>query len=398
VIGDGWDGQPSVRPSNDDPSAPDRRRRVAVVTGSRAEFGLLCPVMRAVKEHPELELQVIAAGSHLVPPALTFRDVKALFEVADSVPMQRAGRTGRETDAQATGEGIARFARSFARLLPDWIVVLGDRIEAFAAAAAGSIMGTAVAHVHGGDRAEGVADESLRHAITKLAHLHLAATSTSAERIVRMGERRDAVVIVGSPALDGLDEIPPMDDTEYSALGAPGAVVLMHPIGRHAEEEELAASAAIEAARTSIGHGVLAMDPNFDAGRHGIIRAIETSGVARCPHLPRERFVGLLKRVAREGGVLIGNSSAALIESAALGLRSVDVGQRQGGREHASNVVHAESERQDAIEVAISRAMAMDLTGIPNPFGDGHAGERIAERLAAIDPHRAGLTRKRNTY
>jgi hypothetical protein len=170
VIGDGWDGDPSVRPDTN--PEPARRTRVAIVTGSRAEFGLLVPVMHAVQARPELELQVIAAGSHLIQPALTLRDVKALFPIIDSVPMQIAGRVGRAEDAQALGTGISRFARVYAAHAPDWIVVLGDRIEAFAAASAASIGGYLLAHIHGGDRAEGVADEAMRHAITKLANLH----------------------------------------------------------------------------------------------------------------------------------------------------------------------------------------------------------------------------------
>ena len=188
MIGDGWDGDPSVRPESargDDGG----RRRVAVVTGSRAEFGLLRPVMRAIDARGDLQLQVIAAGSHLIPPALTFRDVKRDFEIADSVPMQVAGRSTRFDDAESVGRGVARFARSFQALDPHWVVVLGDRIEAFAAASAASIGGRAVAHLHGGDRAEGVSDEAMRHAITKLAHLHLPGDATqSADRILRMGE------------------------------------------------------------------------------------------------------------------------------------------------------------------------------------------------------------------
>ncbi|MEM0984572.1 MAG: UDP-N-acetylglucosamine 2-epimerase, partial [Planctomycetota bacterium] len=136
MIGEGW-----AEPQRESTGRPDavRPRVVAVVTGSRAEFGLLAPVMEAVNRQAGLELRVIAAGSHLVSPALTFRDVKARFEVADSIPMQTAGRTGRYADVEAVGRGVARFGRSFELLRPDWVVVLGDRIEAFAAASAASI-------------------------------------------------------------------------------------------------------------------------------------------------------------------------------------------------------------------------------------------------------------------
>lgn len=383
----------------------DRQRRIAVVTGSRADYGLLRPVMRAIREHQDLELLVIAAGSHLVSPAETFRDVRAEFTIADSIPMQVAGRTTRADDAEALGKGTARFARSFAALEPDWVVVLGDRIEALAAASAASVGGWALAHIHGGDRAEGIADEAIRHAVTKLAHLHFAATPASAERIIRMGERTDAVHVVGSPAIDDLADIPPLDDEAFEELGSPRAVVLLHPLGRTSEQEEHVASVVFEALS---GVPILALEPNHDPGREGIIRAIqqfaEPRGIARTTgHMPRAAFVGLLKRLARGGergqpaGVLIGNSSAALIECAALGCPAVNVGSRQAGREHGANVIHV-GESREAIAAAVLRAMTLALNPRLHPYGDGFAGRRIAGVLAAADHASAGHTRKRCAY
>lgn len=366
-----------------------------MVTGSRAEFGLLKPVMEAIRDHAELDLLVVAAGAHLVQPAETFREVKACFEVADSVPMQVAGRTGRYEDAEALGRGVGRFARSFERLRPDWVVLLGDRIEPFAAAGAAAVMGIAVAHIHGGDRAEGIADESMRHAITKLSHLHFPATALSHERLVRMGERPECVHAVGSPAIDALAGVKPVDDAGFRELGSPTVVFLMHPVGRHAEQEEAAASAVLAALREE---RVLALHPNLDAGRDGILRAIKHAGVPNRPHLPRETFVGLLKRLASGGGVLVGNSSAGLIEAAALRLPVVDVGPRQHGRERPSNVAHAASESTTDISAAIREARGKDRSAITHPYGDGHAGLRIAGILAETDPHDPRLLRKLNTY
>lgn len=401
MIGDGWDGEPSVRPGefpDPEPLPPPTPgvKRVAVVTGSRADFGLLVPVMRAIHAYPGLELHVVAAGSHLVPPALTFRDVKKIFLVADAVPMQRCGRTTRHDDAESTGRGVARFARGFQRIGPDWVVVLGDRIEAFAAASAAAIAGIPLAHVHGGDRAEGVSDESLRHAITKLAHLHFAATPGSAERIVRMGERPEMVHVVGSPAIDGLDGVEAMGDEEVTGLGDPDTVLLMHPIGRVAEHEEAVAAATIEALTRS-GRRVLAMDPNLDPGREGIVRAIAASGLARITHMERGRFLSLLMRLARRDGVLVGNSSAALIEAAALRLPAVNIGARQAGRERAGNVVDA-GETAHEIGVALGRALAIDRIAITHPYGEGHAGRRIAELLAQAPAVSERLLRKRCVY
>lgn len=403
MIGDGWDGEPAVRPGEFIEPAPPRNpgeKRIAVVTGSRADFGLLAPVMLAIHEQPGLELAVIAAGSHLVPPALTYYDIKRRFNVADAVPMQVPGRATRMDDAEATGRGIERFGRAYRRVSPTWVVVLGDRIEAFAAAAAASIGGIPVAHIHGGDRAEGVADESLRHAITKLAHMHLAATPESAQRIIKMGERPDAVHIVGSPAIDGLDAIPAMSEADAETYGDPDTILLLHPVGRPAEHEEATAANAIEALA---GRRVLALDPNLDPGRDGIARALDASSFRRVAHLDRATFVSLLKRLAApgeggRGGLIVGNSSAALIECAALKLPAVNIGPRQAGRERPSNVIDAASESAHDVREAMARALALPRESIAHPYGDGHAGPRIAALLAAAPETGERLLRKRCTY
>jgi UDP-hydrolysing UDP-N-acetyl-D-glucosamine 2-epimerase len=400
MIGPGWaDERDSPRTAR-----PARGRRVAVVTGSHADFGLLAPVMTAVGAHPDLDLLVIAAGAHLIQPATTFREVKVAFPVADSVPMQVAGRISRFDDVEALGKGIARFARSFQRLEPDWVVVLGDRIEAFAAASAASVGGWALAHIHGGDRAPGVADEAMRHAITKLAHLHLAATDESADRIIRMGEPAERVHMVGSPAIDALASFPALADDAFQALGAPRHLLLMHPVGRSDEQEEHAAAEAL-AALAETGAPFLAIGPNADPGRRGVVRAIEVSKARTEARVPRATFVGLLKRLAGEGaggpdgaarGVLVGNSSAGVIEAPALGVPVVDVGGRQEGRQRPSVVQHA-SENRDAIGAAIRRALG--AAAAPSTlYGDGHAAERTAALLAATDPHSRSMTRKLSAY
>jgi UDP-hydrolysing UDP-N-acetyl-D-glucosamine 2-epimerase len=402
MIGPGWSDHPSTRPGPD--PDPPRRFRIAVVTGSRAEFGLLRPVMRAIQHRPELELLVVAAGSHLISPAVTYRDVKREFSVADAVPMQTAGRATRADEVEALAKGTARFGRSFQRLAPDWVLVLGDRIEPLAAALAAALGGLALAHIHGGDRAEGVADESIRHAITKLAHLHLAATEQSRDRILRMGERTEHVHTVGSPAIDGLAEIPPLPDPAFDDLGKPSAVFLMHPIGREPEREEMAAAAVLEALLSFHGaERILALHPNHDPGRDGTLRAVEQAA-ERHPqrlrvitHLPRDRFVGLLKRLAGRSGLLVGNSSAALIEAAALRLPAVDIGPRQAGRERAGNAVEA-GESTEQVRAALEAAARLDRAKLAHPYGDGHAGPRIADLLARTNPHDPRLLRKRNTY
>lgn len=390
MIGDGWTDEPSIRPAPPDPGQPSHRR-IAVVTGSRADFGLLRPVMHAIRQHPELELLVIAAGSHLLESGLTYRDVKAEFSIADAVPMQIDGRHTRPDDAEAVGRGVARFSRSFTALAPDWILVLGDRIEAFAAAAAASIGGWKLAHVHGGDRAEGVADDAMRHAITKLAHLHFPATRASADRLIRLGEHERDIHIVGSPAIDGLDAIAPMTAAAFEELGRPTVLFLMHPIGNTDEQEEHTASTILLALQSE---RVLALMPNHDPGRAGIVRAIEHAGVRTAHHLPRDRFIGLLKALADAGGILVGNSSAALIEAAALRLPAINIGSRQAARETPSNVITCPVHDSARVISALAQARRIDRAAITHPYGRGDAGPRIARILAATDPRDPRYMRK----
>lgn len=387
-----------------------RTTTVAVVTGTRAEFGLLRPVIAAIEAHASLRARVVVAGTHLLPPAHTGRQVAAEFPVAARVPMQRDPDRPRADDALAVGRGVTGFARCFARLGPDVVLVLGDRVEAFAAAAAASVAGIAVAHAHGGDRAEGIADEAMRHAITKLAHLHLPASKRSARRIVRMGEPHDRVILVGSPAVDGLAGLPPLPDALAATLGDPAAVLLMHPAGLPPAAEAAWADAAIALALRVTTGAVLALDPNHDPGRSHVLSRLDAAAASnprlrRCHHLPRDRFVALLKRLALASprGCIVGNSSAALIESAAIGLPALNLGPRQAGREHGPNVAHApdlptsprrlaELARQFAALLKSPRARASSR------FGDGNAAARIAEALARLDTADPTLLRKRNSY
>lgn len=369
--------------------------RIVVVTGCRADWALLRPVMRAIASREDLLLLPVVTGTHLLPDVNTRAEVATEIDFAAEVPMQEPGVTGRTADASALGRGIAGLAQVFGRLQPDVVLVLGDRIEAFAAAAAGSVGGRLVAHIHGGDRAEGVADEAMRHAITKLAHIHFPATEQSAERIARMGEREDSIHVVGSPAIDDLDSFAPISDEQIAAFNLdaarPFAAVLHHPAGLPDATEAATMSAIITAiAESSVAMNVIYLSPNHDPGRESVLRAL--GGRPLTDHLPRSQFIGLLRRAA----MLIGNSSAGLVEAAALGLPAINIGPRQSGRERASNVIDVLDPTPEAIGAAIKDAMKRPRSTI-HPYGDGHAGERIASTLSTLRI-RPPSTRKCNTY
>lgn len=367
--------------------------RVAVVTGTRAEFGLLRSTLYAIDRHPDLDLVVIAGGAHLLPPARTIDEVCAEFDVAVEVPFQQEGETGRDADAAAFGRGALGMAAAFRETDPAVVVVLGDRIEACAAAAAASIGGRRVVHIHGGDRAEGVADEAMRHAITALAHLHLAATPDSGDRLLRMGQDPATVRVVGSPAVDGLEEIGVLADADHAELGAPRTLLLQHGTGLAPDVERAWIESALEAAAR---HGpVLALRPNADPGSDVILQALQDAAgredVTLLDHLPRARFVACLRRM----DAIVGNSSAGLIEAAIVGCPAVNLGPRQGGRERPGSVVDVAVPGVDAIHAAILEVVAGPRR-TTHPYGDSGAGERIAAAIAVMmEEGPSGPPRKR---
>ncbi|HWB20671.1 MAG TPA: UDP-N-acetylglucosamine 2-epimerase [Phycisphaerales bacterium] len=370
-------------------------RTIAVVTGTRAEFGLLLPIMRAIAAHPALRLQVIATGTHLLTNPGTLAEVRAVFPDAAVVPMYDPTHTGRSADAAALGRGTTALAEHFAKARPDIVLVLGDRIEALAATLAATVSGIRVAHVHGGDRAEGQTDESIRHAVSKLAHLHFPATPASSHRLVAMGEESRRIHVAGSPAVDGLREIPPMSDSEFALNGSPSVIFLLHPTSDDEDLEHERAGTLIRACRDA--GATLLLDPNHDPGRAGILKAIAESELPRIDHLPRTGFIGLLKRAH----LLVGNSSAGLIECAALGLRVVNVGSRQNGRETPANVTTIHDwdfiAVQRAIHEQLAQARKYGALQCHHPYGDGHAGSVIADALSRADLTRYPHT-KLNTY
>lgn len=362
-------------------------RTIAVVTGTRAEFGLLEPVMRAIDLADDLRLVTVVAGLHLITS--TKRDITdAGFAIDHEVAMQMGGTAGRLADAEAVGRGVLHMAEVWGEVNPTFAVVLGDRVEAFAAAAAASVGGIRVAHLHGGDRAEGVADDAMRHAITKLAHLHLPATEQSARRIVQMGEEPARVHIVGSPAIDALADV-------LAAEAGPDVIVLQHPVGDDDGTERRRMISILQATDPeTTGMTRLVLAPNHDPGRDGIVQAIDRAGVDAITHMPRMDFLAILK-AAR---VIVGNSSAGLIEAAALHTACVDLGRRQAGRERPGHVVPCESDDDpQALRTAIETAIDLKVIDLPHPYGDGRTGPRVAELLAHIDLDTVAL-RKRNAY
>lgn len=368
-------------------------RRVAVITGTRAEYGILRPVIARIRSSKRLELRLVVTGAHLSPRyGETVREIEREFPVAARVDML-VDRDEPAAMAESAGLGLSGMARELEGLAPDIAVVLGDRIEAFAGAAAALFCGALVAHIHGGEITRGGYDEYLRHAITKLADLHFAATPAARERIIRLGEHPGFVYHTGTPALDTLAETLALSDEELAArLGfqPPGrfALAIQHPVSTHpgTAADEIGATLS---ALADAGIETLMVYPNADAGGRAMREAIrrrEAEGWLRgFVHFERPVYCALMRRAA----FLIGNSSSGMIDAPSLGTPVINIGERQRGRERGGNVIDAPPEREAiraAIETALDAAFIERSRRAVNPYGDGRASERIVSILESVDP------------
>jgi GDP/UDP-N,N'-diacetylbacillosamine 2-epimerase (hydrolysing) len=371
-----------------------RKRRILAVTGIRSEYDILSSVLRALTSIRSIDLRLVVTGAHLSSAyGRTVREiVRDGFRIAARVP----SLVGDDTDASRV-EGLAiqlrGLVRATARLRPDLLLVLGDREEAMTTALTGNYLDIPVAHIAGGDRVVGNADDQIRHAVTKLAHLHFATNAESARRILRLGEQRFRVFDVGNPGLDRLREEPRMTDSELSRRlgfpirdGEPLLVVIQHPLSSELSVAAAQMRVTLDAVEELAVPTVLTY-PNSDPGSRSMIGEIERR---RLPNLravknaPRPEFVNLLRRA----GCLLGNSSAGLLEAPLLKLPVVNVGNRQKGRLHAENVAFVPHERAAIVRAVrralFDRAYRARVRRCRNPYGDGRSSERIARVLASV--------------
>jgi UDP-hydrolysing UDP-N-acetyl-D-glucosamine 2-epimerase len=379
-----------------------RTKRIAVVTGSRAEYGLLRSVIAAIDRHPRLELQLVLTGMHLLRRfGGTAHDIERDgWPIAARVPMQR-GDDSPGDQAEGLARGIAGLSRVFNRSKPDIVLVLGDRIEALAGALAAVTTDRILAHIHGGDVAPGDLDDAFRDAITRLSHVHLVATRSAARRVIRMGEEPRRVFLCGAPGLDDLTDLlrrrAPRQRNARTSSSRPEAIIVQHAYGRPADIEYAAARAVFDAVADE-GLARRIVYPNSDRGHSGVIRAIRehangsTNGDVRVERsLPRDAFL----RALLEARILAGNSSCGLIEAPFAGVPVVNVGDRQLGREPGGPAVFHAHESRTAVRAALRRALrARPAAGRRTVYGDGRSGRRIARILAKIALTRE-LRRKR---
>jgi UDP-N-acetylglucosamine 2-epimerase (non-hydrolysing) len=370
------------------------RRAIGVVTVARSDYGHLRPLLEALAAAPDVELLVYVGGSHLSERFGRTGDLVA----ADGWPIAARVDMGIDDDtpaaiATAMGAGVAGFAAAFAGRRPDLLVVLGDRYEMLSAAVAALPFTLPVAHLHGGEVTEGAIDEQIRHAITKLAHLHFTAAEPYAARVRQLGEEAWRVHVSGAPGLDRLRARASLSREALAQrlaqpLGRPTLLVTFHPetllpgdVPRQAAE--------LTAALEKVDGLVVATAPGADTAQKAITEALERLAARRpdtivATTLGDDVYCSLL----READVMVGNSSSGLIEAPTFGLPVVNVGDRQRGRLRAANVLDVAAERSaiaGAVRRALHPAFRRGLAGLVNPYGDGLAAPRISRVLREVD-------------
>lgn len=370
-------------------------RRIAFFTSTRAEYGLLRPLMAEVAARQDLALQVVVSGTHLSEAhGATWREI-----VADGFPIDaRVEMVIASDDAEGVALSAAQVlsgvASALARLRPDVLVLLGDRYELLAAAQAAVLARVPIAHLHGGEATEGAIDESIRHAVTKLSHWHFAAAEPYAERIRQMGEAQDRVWNVGAPAMDNiaaLDPVPKeaLEDFLGLTLRAPTFLVTYHPVTLE-DDGGLAAVQALLAALDTGAGSVVITGANADPGANAIRASLQAFAAERSDRvvlvesLGARRYLSLMRHV----DAVVGNSSSGLLEAPAVGVPTVDIGPRQQGRLRAPSVLHcgeSAAEIRQALDTALSAGHRAIAARRESPYGRPGAARRIVDQLSTVN-------------
>ena len=361
-------------------------RRILYVTGTRADFGLMGSTLAQIHASPALELGVLVTGMHLDKHyGYTVTEVEASgLPIVNRVPVE-LGTDDRAAMPGAIAHEIVGVVDTIRLFRPDLLLLLGDRGEMLAGAIAALHLNVPVAHLHGGELS-GTVDEPVRHAISKLSHLHFTATESSRDRLIRMGELAENIYVTGAPGLDGLTAVAMPERRELLQThdfdaSRPVALVLYHPVVQQAEEASLQMAILLEGLGRVEDLQLLVLMPNADTGGEGIRSVIGQwdARVRAVTHLPRADFV----RWMAVADVMVGNSSSGIIEAASFGTPVVNVGDRQRGRERNSNVVDVAVD-VDEIEAAVNDALRAGRYDRTNVYGNGCAGDKIVGLLESI--------------
>ena len=364
------------------------RRRICVVTATRAEYGLLYWLLRALRDDSAIELQIVVTGTHLsAAHGMTVSGIEAdgfVVSARVSMLLQDDSPLG---VTKSLGLAVVGLAEAFERLQPDLVVLLGDRYEMLGAAQAAMIARIPIAHIHGGEATEGLIDEAIRHAITKMSHLHFVAAESFRRRVLQLGESAERVWVVGATGLDNIARLPLLDrealESELDFLiKSPAMLITYHPVTLSEEDPAAAMRDLLEVADPIAG-SIILTGVNADTGGNAMRREAEQFASARPGRVLLAESLGALRYLSamKHVDVVVGNSSSGLLEAPALGTPSVDIGPRQQGRLRAPSVIHCEASRC-AVAAAIHQAMTVEHRTVAQrkltPYGTPGAAERIA--------------------
>lgn len=379
-------------------------KRICVVTGTRAEYGLLRPVIQRIQGSASLDLSIVATGMHLSPEfGLTYREIEADgFLISRKVEMLLSSDTPVGI-AKSMGLALVGMADAISDLSPDMMLVLGDRYEIFSAVAAAMVARIPVAHLHGGEATEGLIDESIRHSITKMSHLHFVAVEEYRRRVIQLGESPDRVYSVGGLGVDSMVRLELLSQSELESaldfrLGAKSVLVTFHPVTLEQSSAGKQMCELLDALDTLPDTNIVFTMPNADTDGRVLVDMIEEY-VRRRPErakaftsLGQLRYLSCLQFV----DVVVGNSSSGLLEVPSFRKPTVNIGDRQRGRIKAASVIDCEPHRtsiQAAIDKAFSVEFRTSLALVENPYGSGGASEKIVQILETIEFD--GLLKKR---
>jgi len=368
-----------------------KTRKVCVVTGTRAEYGLLQYVLQAINDDPDLELQLIATGMHLSPEfGLTYKVIENDgFTITEKVEILLSSDTAVGV-SKSIGLGTIAFADVYERLEPDFLMVLGDRFELLAAAQAALIARIPIVHLVGGDVTEGAFDEAIRHSITKMAHLHFTTNEESAKRVRQLGENPEYIFVAGNPGLDHLNHIEFMSKSELQddlrfEYKEKNILVTFHPVTLDNISSDIAFDELLIALH-ELGQnvGIIFTRPNADTMGRKLIKMIDNF-VAEHDNSAVYTSLGQLRylSMASTMDAVVGNSSSGLLEIPSLKKPTVNIGDRQRGRLRASSVIECKPDAKQIFS-AIKSAFELDCTDTINPYGDGKTALRIIKVLKSI--------------
>lgn len=369
-------------------------RKIAVFTGTRAEYGLLYWLMREIKASEDMCLQVIVSGTHLSHEfGETWKQIEQDgFSIDAKVEMLLSSDTPVGV-VKSIGLGTLGFADALDRLRPDMLIVLGDRFEALAIAQTALIMRIPIAHLHGGEITEGAYDDAIRHAISKMANLHFVAAEPYLRRVIQMGESPDRVHNVGAIGLDHLSRTPMMGLEELREnlafdLRLPYLVVTYHPVTLLEEDPEQSFMALLDALEHFPEHQIIITYPNADNGGRAIIPLLESYAHKQPQRVLAIHSLGFRRYLSAifKAAAVVGNSSSGIIEVPAFGIPTVDIGLRQKGRLAAASVLHCEANSEAIIKAlikALSQTFSDACRSVENPYGKGNASAEIIKIIRA---------------